>query len=225
MALILNIDTAVEAASICLAKNGGILTVAKNVHKDSPGQKDHAQWLHVAIKEIFEKNNLEIGSIDAVAVTGGPGSYTGLRIGMASAKGICYGLDKPLITINTLLVMANAAKSNETGLLCPMIDARRMEVFTAIYTSDLEPVKGAAAMTLNEKSFDEELSVNPIIFFGNGSNKFSRIKNHANAFFKEKYFDATAMVTLAEQQFNKKEFADLAYAEPLYLKEFYTVAR
>src|SRR6185503_9501274 len=138
MALILHIDTAVEAASVCLAKNGEVLFISKNVRKDSLGerQKDHAAWLHIAIKDIFEKNNLEITSLDAVAVTEGPGSYTGLRIGMATAKGICYGLSKPLVTLNTLLVMANAAKSNDAGLLCPMIDARRMEVFTAVYTND-----------------------------------------------------------------------------------------
>ena len=167
MALILNIDTAVDVASICLAKDGKILSIAKN-----ESQKDHASWLHIAIKEIFEKNNLELGSVDAIAVTGGPGSYTGLRIGMATAKGICFALNKPLISLNTLLVMANAAKEESADLLCPMIDARRMEVFTAIYTKELEIVKDPAAITLNENSFAEYLSSNSICFFGNGSNKF-----------------------------------------------------
>jgi len=227
MALILNIDTAVEAASICLANDGKVLCIAKNVPKDSFGekQKDHASWLHVAIKEPFEKNNLEVGSIDAVAVTEGPGSYTGLRIGMATAKGICYALNKPLITLNTLLVMANAAKNEGAGLLCPMIDARRMEVFTALYTKDLQIIKESTAITLNEKSFDEELKNDQIIFFGNGSNKFQKIKDHSNALFTEINFDATAMVSLSEEKFNKKDFADLAYAEPLYLKEFYTPSK
>src|SRR6185503_1419088 len=107
MALLLNIETAVEAASICLAKDGKVLSFSKNVRKDSLGekQKDHAAWLHVAIRDMFERNNDELSSIDAVAVTGGPGSYTGLRIGMATAKGICYALSKPLVTLNTLLVM------------------------------------------------------------------------------------------------------------------------
>src|SRR6187399_3095526 len=135
MALILNIDTAVDVASLCLAKDEEVLSIARN-----ESQKDHASWLHIAIKEIFEKNNSELTSVHAVAVTGGPGSYTGLRIGMATAKGICYALNKPLISLNTLLVMANAAKdvhnsfAESANLLCPMIDARRMEVFTAIYT-------------------------------------------------------------------------------------------
>src|SRR6187431_295345 len=155
MALILNIDTAVDVASICLAKDGNVLSIARN-----ESQKDHASWLHIAIKEIFEKNTLELGSVDAIAVTGGPGSYTGLRIGMATAKGICYALNKPLIALNTLHVMANAAKKEKADLLCPMIDARRMEVFTAMYSKDLQIVKEPAAIELNEKSFDEELSAN-----------------------------------------------------------------
>src|SRR5204863_8131404 len=116
MALILNIDTAVDVASICLAKDGKVLSIDKN-----ESQKDHAAWLHIAIKEIFEKNNLELRSVDAIAVTGGPGSYTGLRIGMATAKGLCYALNKPLVALNTLLVMANAAKEEISDRLCPMI--------------------------------------------------------------------------------------------------------
>jgi tRNA threonylcarbamoyladenosine biosynthesis protein TsaB len=227
MALILNIDTAVEAASVCLSKDGKILSISKNEK-----QKDHASWLHVAIKEIFEKNNLAISSINAVAVTQGPGSYTGLRIGMATAKGICYALNKPLITLNTLTVMTSGAlKTIDSGLptndflLCPMIDARRMEVFTAIYSKDLKIIKEPAAITLTEKSFDEELANNSICFFGNGSNKFQKIKNDRNAFFSEINFDAGSMVLLSEEKFSKNEFADLAYAEPLYLKEFYTPAR
>ena len=220
MALLLNIDTAVEAASVCLAKDGKVLAVSKNEK-----QKDHAAWLHVAIKEIFDKNKAEIGSIDAVAVTEGPGSYTGLRIGMASAKGICFALNTPLITLNTLLVMANAAKDCDAELLCPMIDARRMDVFTALYAKDLRIIKEPLAITLNEKSFDEELINNKICFLGNGSNKFQKIKNNPKAFFSKIDFDATNMVSLAQEKFIKKEFADLAYAEPLYLKEFYTPAR
>lgn len=220
MALILNIDTAVNAASVCLAKDGNILSFAKNEN-----QQDHSSWLHIGIKEIFEKNDLQLNSMDAIAVTEGPGSYTGLRIGMATAKGICYALDKPLITLNTLLVMANTAKNENADLLCPMIDARRMEVFTALYSTTLEVVKQPLAITLDEKSFDEELSANTICFFGNGSNKFEQIKNNNRAIFKDLNFDASTMIQLAEHKFQQMEFADLAYAEPLYLKEFYTPTR
>jgi len=217
MALILNIDTAVDIASLCLAKNEEVLSIDRN-----ESQKDHASWLHLAIKEIFEKNNLELRLIDAVSVTGGPGSYTGLRIGMATAKGICFALNKPLISLNTLLVMAKAAKNESTDLLCPMIDARRMEVFTAIYTKELEIVKDPAAITLNENSFAEYLSNNSICFFGNGSKKFKAIEKSSKAFFSDIKTDASSMISLSEKSFIEKKFADLAYAEPLYLKEFYT---
>jgi tRNA threonylcarbamoyladenosine biosynthesis protein TsaB len=217
MALILNIDTAVETASICLAKDKEVISIARN-----ESQKDHASWIQLAIKNIFEKNNLELGSVDALAVTGGPGSYTGLRIGMATAKGICYALNKPLISLNTLLVMANAAKKTDADLLCPMIDARRMEVFTAIYTKELQIVKEPATLTLNENSFDEYLLNNRISFFGNGSNKYSVIKKHERGIFSDIRSDATSMIEISEKKFFEKEFADLAYAEPLYLKEFYT---
>jgi len=220
MALILNIDTAVDVASICLAKNGNVLSIARN-----ESQKDHASWLHIAIKEIFEKNNLELRSVDAIAVTGGPGSYTGLRIGMATAKGICFALNKPLISLNTLLVMANAAKDECGDLLCPMIDARRMEVFTAIYTKELQIVKEPVAITLNENSFAEYFSNNSICFFGNGSIKFKVIEKSPQAFFCDIKTDASSMISLSEISFTEKKFADLAYAEPLYLKEFYTPAK
>ena len=220
MALILNIDTAIDAASVCLAKDAEVLSFVKNEK-----QKDHAAWLHVGIKEIFETNKLELKTIDAIAVTGGPGSYTGLRIGMATVKGICYALARPLIILNTLQVMANAAKNETTDLLCPMIDARRMEVFTAIYSKGLQTIKEPAAITLTEKSFDEELANHTICFFGNGSDKFRAIKKNERAFFSIANMDASHMVSLSVDKFRQKDFADLAYAEPLYLKEFYTPGR
>jgi len=220
MALILNIDTAVDAASVCLARDGKELTLEKNKK-----QKDHAAWLHLAIKHIFEKNELELKAVDAIAVTAGPGSYTGLRIGMATAKGICYALNKPLITLNTLKVMANAAKNEKTDLLCPMIDARRMEVFTAIYSKDLTIIKEPAAIQVNEKSFDEVLATGSICFFGNGSSKFQIIKKDPRAIFADINSDASSMIALSEEEFQQKDFADLAYAEPIYLKEFYTPAK
>src|SRR5688572_823057 len=220
MALILNIDTAVDEASVCLAANGKELFLEKNKK-----QKDHAAWLHLAIKHIFEKNELELKAVDAIAVTAGPGSYTGLRIGMATAKGICYALNKPLITLNTLKVMANAAKNEKTDLLCPMIDARRMEVFTAIYSKDLTIIKEPAAIQVNEKSFDEVLATGSICFFGNGSSKFQIIKKDPRAIFADINSDASSMIALSEEEFQQKDFADLAYAEPIYLKEFYTPAK
>lgn len=220
MALLLNIDTAIDSASVCLSKDGVILSIVRNEK-----QKDHAAWLHMTIKNIFESNGSELASIDAVAITCGPGSYTGLRIGMATAKGICYALNKPLIIINTLEVMANAARNENADWLCPMIDARRMEVFTAIYNKDLEVIKVPAAIELNENSFTEELKKSSICFFGNGSNKFRSMIENPNALFSDVFVDAVAIVSLAEKKHMLNEFADLAYAEPIYLKEFYTPAR
>jgi tRNA threonylcarbamoyladenosine biosynthesis protein TsaB len=144
---------------------------------------------------------------------------------MAAAKGICYALNKPLITLNTLLVMANAAKKEKAGWLCPMIDARRMEVFTAIYSKALKTIKVPAAIELNEKSFDEELLSNSICFFGNGSIKFQSIKKNERAIFSTIIADASSMIALSEEKYKQQEFADLAYTEPLYLKEFYTPAK
>jgi tRNA threonylcarbamoyladenosine biosynthesis protein TsaB len=220
MALILNIDTAVETASVCLAKDGVVLAFAENL-----GLKDHAAWLHPAIKNVFEKVSLHLQQTDTVAVTEGPGSYTGLRIGMASAKGICYALNKPLITLNTLMVMARAAAGEEADLLCPMIDARRMEVFAALYTKNLEPVIAPVALMLHEKNFEAEMKSNRICFFGNGSDKFRQLTKNPNALFSTVKADASVMAPLAEEKFRQAAFASLAYAEPLYLKEFYTPAK
>ena len=132
MALILHIDTAVQSASICLAENEKILGTKVN-----PAEKESASWLHMAIQELLLKSAISPGQLDAIAISAGPGSYTGLRVGMATAKGLCYALSKPLITINTMQMMANSVEKPSTELLCPMIDARRMEVFTAVYDTSL----------------------------------------------------------------------------------------
>lgn len=220
MPLILNMDTSTDYASVCLARDGEVLLLAKNDQ-----QKDHAAWLHPAIKKMMQDARLELSHLDAVAVTIGPGSYTGLRVGLATAKGICYALGKPLIVINTLLVMAYAAKEETSDLLCPMIDARRMEVFTAVYNHKLEVVKEPLALVIDENSFDDLLASNSICFFGNGSEKLKGVLKNQNAGFSTVLHDAASMIKLAEDAFMKKQFANLAYSEPLYLKEFYTPGR
>lgn len=217
MAIILNIDTAVETASICLAKDSAALHFNKN-----DKQKDHAAWLHVAIKEMCQSTRTGLSTLDAIAVTIGPGSYTGLRIGLAAAKGICYALNKPLIAVNTLLMMANAAKEASANLLCPMIDARRMEVFTAIYSKSLQEIMEPRAIVLDENTFTDELLKNKICFFGNGSEKLKSINKSPNAIFNTVVSDASHMAGLSEKYFADTRFADLAYTEPLYLKDFYT---
>ena len=220
MAFILNIDTATESASVCLAKDDSVVLMRK-----SEQQKDHASWLHVAIKQMMEEADTALIKIDAVAVTIGPGSYTGLRIGLAAVKGICYALEKPLIAVNTLLVMANAIKKEKVDLLCPMIDARRNEVFTAVYTKDLEAVKEPQALIIEQSSFADMLLSKTICFSGSGSEKCKKIINSSNARFSTTVSNAAAMAELTYFLYSKKQFADLAYIEPTYLKEFHTPVR
>src|ERR1700738_4487907 len=155
MALILNMDTATETASISLSKGGISLALSENKE-----QKEHAAWLHSAVEKMMQETGYRMRDLQAVAVTAGPGSYTGLRVGMAAAKGFCYALDIPLITENTLKVMAFAAReqTSDAGLLCPMIDARRMEVFTAIFQRDLKELMPTTAMVIDGNSFSTWLS-------------------------------------------------------------------
>lgn len=222
MSLILQIDTASNHAAVSLSKEGKLLQSIGNEN-----QQEHAAFLQPAIEEIFKVQQLRLQDIDAVSVVIGPGSYTGLRVGLASAKGICYALNKPLIAISTLQLMAAAAKqellnqSESVPLLCPMIDARRMEVFTAIYNQQLEPIMEAKAMLLNNDSFVATLLQNKTLFFGSGAPKFQPLCNHVNALFATDYNSIDAICTLSYQHYNEGQFTDVAYSEPLYLKEFY----
>jgi tRNA threonylcarbamoyladenosine biosynthesis protein TsaB len=163
--------------------------------------------------------------INAVAVSNGPGSYTGLRIGLSAAKGLCYALQIPLITIGTLQMMVQGVEKNEANLYCPMIDARRMEVFTAMYGSEGKEITSPAALILDENSFAEDLKMNRILFFGNGAAKFKNICSHSNAIFSGLHTDASQLAKLSQQKFTAKDFADLAYCEPLYVKEFFTTQK
>jgi tRNA threonylcarbamoyladenosine biosynthesis protein TsaB len=220
MSLILNIDTATETASICLAKNGETLALMHN-----EDQQDHASWLHTAIEQMMKDAGYKMQDLNAVAVSAGPGSYTGLRVGMAAAKGFCYALNIPLITENTLFMMAFAASQqveNKNSLLCPMIDARRMEVFTALYNSGLEEIFPSTAMILDDRSLSDHFSNNIITFFGSGAKKWQQLTQDPNAFFLNSNTDASHLAILSYKKFIKKEFTDIIYCEPVYLKEFYT---
>lgn len=222
MSLILQIDTATEHASICLS-NQGI-----PIHSmTSANQKNHGSFLQPAIQSIMKTAGLSLSNIDAIAVTEGPGSYTGLRVGLASAKGLCYALEKPLIKINTLQLIALSA-INEQGAnaveawFVPMIDARRMEVFTAIYDGLLNTVESPSAKILDGTSFQSMLSYKSLIFCGSGAKKFNDICQHSNAHFPMVQHQASDMSTLAFKALEEKRFADLAYCEPFYLKSFYS---
>ena len=220
MAIILNIDTAVETASVCVAKEAHSLQFALNGN-----QRDHAAWLHPAILKVITDAGLKMNDIDAVAVSIGPGSYTGLRVGLSAAKGMCFVLGIPLIAIQTLEMMAFAIKADKADLFCPLIDARRMEVFIAVYDKDLKAVIEPKAMIINSNSFDNLLADHSIIFSGNGSPKLRNIIQHSNAIFSSRMATAADMTDLSENCFNQQKFADLAYTEPLYIKDFYSPVR
>jgi tRNA threonylcarbamoyladenosine biosynthesis protein TsaB len=219
MSLILNIDTATEAGSVCLSKDGKDLVFSQNGE-----QRDHAAWLHVAIEKLMRDAGASMQDLQAIAVSAGPGSYTGLRVGMAAAKGFCYALNIPLITENTLKIIALSAQQTlAASLICPMIDARRMEVFTALYTSDLQELIPPAAIILDEYSFKEELARQTILFTGSGSLKFRELIHSPHAFFGDPLpFLSGYLGQLSYEKFKQHQFTDIIYSEPLYIKEFHT---
>ena len=220
MSLILNIETAVQGSSVCLAHGGEAVQLLAN-----PEQKDSASWIHTAIRSLLLETGTQLHALKAIAVSAGPGSYTGLRVGMATAKGLCYTLRLPLITCSTLEVMALAAGQMDTDLLCPMIDARRMEVFTALYDKDLNIISSPANMILDPQSFSAELDRHTIGFFGNGSLKFSTLTAHRNAKFAAVEATAAHMASLSYRKYSVEEFASLAYTEPFYGKDFHSFAK
>lgn len=189
--------------------------------KSSADARDSAGWIHTAIRDLLLENRVSLNCLDAIAVSAGPGSYTGLRVGMATAKGLCFAAGLPLISLDTLQSMAAAALSEPERLLCPMIDARRMEVFTAVYDRDLRAVMPYRPLVLEGSSFSELLDQEPVLFIGNGSPKFRAICAHPNALFRDITVHAGHLAPLALAHFERKFFADLAYAEPFYGKAFF----
>ncbi|MFC4262550.1 tRNA (adenosine(37)-N6)-threonylcarbamoyltransferase complex dimerization subunit type 1 TsaB [Ferruginibacter yonginensis] len=220
MAFILNIDSALETASVSISKDG----VIQNLYSNHT-QKDHAAFIHTAVEKSLEASQISAAQLNAIACTIGPGSYTGLRVGLAAAKGLCYALNKPLITLSTLQVMAQAAiinnNQNEGYYYCPMIDARRMEVFTAMYKADLSTVTEPEAKIIDAHSFDFALSTKPTYFFGNGMQKFKNICTNTNAHFIEMGETFEAINIISTQLYKKQSFANLVMAAPSYTKEFY----
>jgi tRNA threonylcarbamoyladenosine biosynthesis protein TsaB len=228
---LLSIDTATETASVCITKQGKVLGILY-----SEDQKNHAGFIHSAIQNLMATTGISLNQLDAVAVTEGPGSYTGLRVGMATAKGLCYALQKPLIKVNTLLVMAKAAvdRINKTAHhplhtkvdfhLVPMIDARRMEVFTATYNKHLSVITPPHALIIDEyvvKTWSE--THQPIVFSGSGIDKINDlVVGLNNVFMLSVQHHAGHLAELAAEKWEQKSFANLAYAEPFYLKQFFS---
>jgi tRNA threonylcarbamoyladenosine biosynthesis protein TsaB len=216
MTHILNIHTATETAIVNLMEDREILGTFSN-HET----KQHAHFLHTAIQELLQQHSIAIKNLDAIGVTSGPGSYTGIRVGLATAKGLCYALKIPLIAYNSLEVMAISATSfakDNNAFYCPMIDARRMEVYTAVYNYNLEEIIRPSAIILNENSFAEVLNCRKILFSGSGSYKFQQIKKHINAAFLNQEISAESLAKIAWKKYVKNDFENVPYAQPLYIK-------
>lgn len=229
MSFILNIDTSGDTGSVSLTKNGKLITVTGNGNN-----RDHAGWLHNSIKDLIEKAGIGLADLNAIAVSNGPGSYTGLRISLSTAKGLCYALQIPLIAISTLQIMAAAAMQQdqfklikENVWLCPMIDARRMEAYFAIYNTELSEITAPQSAILNEFTFMPWIKHNPIVFFGNGSYKLQSIlsKNYGQFLNFTCNVLAEFMCPLSYRSFIMKKFENTALSEPLYIKEFFTIGR
>ena len=220
MSHLLHINTALDHAYVGLSKDDTLLSAREN-----GVQKEHGSFLQPALKSILEDANVSMQEIHAVSVMNGPGSYTGLRVGLSAAKGICFALKKPLICLSTLDWLARPFNSYMTNIICPMIDARRMEVFTAMYDNSLNLVTPPQALILDENSFPE-LESKKILFTGNGRNKLpQRISEHPNTIFPTSSAGITDQVNMAYMLYVEKIFSNLAYTEPFYLKSFYTTLK
>jgi tRNA threonylcarbamoyladenosine biosynthesis protein TsaB len=223
MSVILQIETATTSCSVALAIDGNVLAF-KQVNE----RNIHAEVITLFIDELITTAALTYNDLDAIAVSCGPGSYTGLRIGVSTAKGLCFALNKPLIAIETLEAMAygiideKIMSVDKDVLLCPMIDARRMEVYCALFNTDGLKVRATAADIIDEHSFNELLNNHKILFFGDGADKCEAVLGaNSNAQFLPGFVNsATFLTQKAAEKFDKKEFEDVAYFEPYYLKDF-----
>lgn len=221
MATILHLETTTTNCSVSLAKDGKLLALKENA---STGYS-HAEELHPFIQEILKSADVVLSDLDAVAVSKGPGSYTGLRIGVSAAKGLCYALDIPLISTSTLRAIAMQTAPSE-GYIIPLLDARRMEVYSAVFDPAYEPVRGVAAEVISEESFRKFLDAGPCMLIGPGAAKCKNVLQHENASFHTTALpSAREMVRLAWTKWQNNEFEDVAYFEPYYLKDFVTTMK
>ena len=214
MIYILQIETSTTNCSVAISANGEIIAV-----QEVSNGYSHAENLHVFIKEILENNGLNFDDLNAIAVSKGPGSYTGLRIGVSAAKGLCFALNVPLIALETLEVLAHQVNI-ETGFIVPMIDARRLEAYTKVYDSEYNVVREIQAEILDETSFSEYLEEKLVVFVGNKTEKTQEIIQHRNTQFIDSVPSAKEMSVLAYDKFKKNDIEDVAYFEPYYLKDF-----
>ena len=222
MSNILNIETSTDVCSVALTSEGQVLE-----HHENYDGNNHAQVLSPFVESVLKYVRSREIKLDAVAVSIGPGSYTGLRIGLSEAKGLCFGLNVPMIGINTLKILTVAVLFRhffeEDVLFAPMIDARRKEVYTAVYDLALNEIMPSRPLILDENSYSEYLKDHKVVFFGNGSDKAKDIIKHKNAIFIEGIKPtALDMMAPAEKAIRENDFIDVAYSTPLYLKEYQT---
>ena len=217
MAIILAIETTTKNCSVALFDNGILLQIKEQNSADY----SHAEQLTLFIKEVVRESNITLKEVNAIALSMGPGSYTGLRIGTSTAKGLCYTLDIPLISISTLKAMAlGISEAQQFELLCPMIDAKRMEVFAAIYDKNNKEVREVRADIVDKETYAEYFNKS-VLFFGDGAIKCKEIINNTNAkFIEDIYPSAKDLGALSYQKFVNKDIEDVAYFEPYYLKDF-----
>lgn len=229
MAYILHIESSTKVCSVALSRDGKLLACRE---EDSVSYS-HSGLLTIFIEDVMRQANIPLNLLDAVAVSKGPGSYTGLRIGVSTAKGLCYGLDIPLIGISTLQALAVhcrdilARRGNVISpqaleaIYCPMIDARRMEVYTGLFNYQCEPLQDIQALVVDPNSFAGILDEHKILFFGDGADKCRNILTRNNAIFIDDIRpSARAMIPLATEKFHQSDTEDVAYFEPFYLKDF-----
>lgn len=217
MAIILNLETATTNCSVSIAKNGNVMTLREH---NAPNYS-HSEQLHVFIEEVVQKASLTMKDIHAIAVSKGPGSYTGLRIGVSSAKGLCYALDIPLISVATLRSLAYQGRGDAYDFIIPLLDARRMEVYSAVYGSHLNEIRETKAEIIDENSFSEYTQKGKVLLLGSGAQKCREFLKHPNVNYDiEAIPSANDMANLSFEKYQKKNFEDLAYFEPFYLKDF-----
>jgi tRNA threonylcarbamoyladenosine biosynthesis protein TsaB len=221
MPLILSLETSTPVCSVALHA-GGQLLASLELYSD----KSHSNALTRLVEQALAHGGYSMQALDAIAVAKGPGSYTGLRIGTATAKGLCYALDKPLIAVSTLEAMAQGMRNTfvpDNFLLCPMLDARRMEVYCAVYDQHVQEIRPVDAIIINEQSFSDLLAQHPVVFFGNGAAKSQAVLSYSpNAHFSVHFHPLARYVgELAQAKYTRQEFENVAYFEPFYLKEFF----
>jgi len=219
LSIILNIETATKNCSVSIADKGKIIAI-KELNN---GNYSHAEVLHPFIVAILKEANINTNQIDAVAVSKGPGSYTGLRIGVSAAKGLCFAFDKPLISIDTLTSLSLSISIDE-GFIVPMLDARRLEVYAAVFDEKNQKVREIKADIIDENSFLEYLKINKVYFLGDGAHKCKDIIIHKNAVFVDaKFPSAKEMALLSYNKYQKNDTESVAYFEPFYLKDFVVI--